>query len=281
MKTKLILEFGCNHNGEMSIACDMISKANEIGAWGIKFQKRDVESIPGNVKNIERSLHNSFGKTYYEHRKALEFSIEEIEALKNVTEKCGLKFICSVFDLNSLIDLAAIGCKYIKLPSQLYSNKFLQKELITLKKTFNCSAMVSTGMHSAEEILNNGWLDYADIIFHCISIYPCDISDMNIVFIRALKEMSRRHNNFSVGYSSHDFEGKGIPFAIAAGAEYIERHFTIDKKMKGSDHSTVSSDMYEIVNIIHSIVEIEEILGDEKRECNEREKQIRKIYRGF
>lgn len=281
LKTKLILEVGCNHQGDVGIAEELIMYASMLGAWGVKFQKRDCSLISDNVKTVKRDLSNSFGETYFEHRKALEFDKSQMKELKALTEKFEMKFICSAFDINSLLDLVEIGCKYIKLPSQLYSDKFLQKELIAAKDKSGCKAFVSTGMHSAEEILNNYWLDNADVIFHCISVYPCNISDMNIVFIQALKELSVRHNNFAVGYSSHDFEGRGIPYAIAAGAEYVERHFTLDKKMKGSDHSTVSSDYAEMQNIITEINRIEEILGDDKRECSPQECKIRKIYRGF
>lgn len=281
MKTKIILELGCNHQGDLSIATDMICKASELGVWGIKLQKRDVELIPENVKIIKRDLSNSFGKTYYEHRKALEFSKEEMSALKDLTETCGLEFVCSAFDINSLIDIVEIGCKHIKLPSQLYSDKYLQQELIAVKDKFGSKIFVSTGMHNAEEIIHNEWLEHADVIFHCISVYPCNISDINIVFIQALREISTGHGKFSTGYSSHDHQGGGIPYAIAAGAEYIERHFTLDKNMKGSDHSTVSSDVKEMSKIMQDVIKIETVLGDEKRECSEREKQIRKIYRGF
>lgn len=282
LKTKIILEAGCNHNGEIGIATDMICEASRLGVWGIKFQKRDCNLIPDDVKKKTRDLSNSFGKTYYEHRLALEFDAEEMNTIKTVAEKMGLKFLCSAFDINSLKTLVDIGCEYIKLPSQLYTDKKLQTELIDAKSFSGIKALVSTGMHSAEEILNNLWLDYADIIFHCISVYPCNISDMNIVFIQALKEIVSHHeNDCAIGYSSHDFEGRGIPYAIAAGAEYIERHYTLDKKMKGSDHSTVSSDLKEIKNIIQEINLIEEILGDSKRECSEKELQVRKIYRGF
>jgi sialic acid synthase SpsE len=85
----------------------------------------------------------------------------------------------------------------------------------------------------------------------------------------------------NVGYSSHENEGYGIPYAIVAGAKYIERHFTLDKEWKGSDHGTVSSDPKEIEKIIADIKWIERILGDEDRKCYLKERQVRKIYRGF
>lgn len=280
MNTKIILETGCNHQGDINIAYDLIDQALKLNVWGIKFQKRDIEQIPNNVKSKKRELYNSFGETYYLHRKALEFDKYQMSKLKQYSEHKGLVFICSAFDITSIYDLIEIGCKYIKLPSQLYSDVQLQKELIFCKKKFGCNIIVSTGMHNAEEILNNDWLEYANIIMHCISIYPCDIKEMNLYFIHALKNLLFKNNGF-VGYSSHDREGKGIPYAVMAGATYIERHFTFDKKAKGSDHSTVSSDYKEMLEIIKNIKNVEEILGNPDRECNDAEKNIRRIYRGF
>lgn len=281
MKTKIILEFGCNHQGQISLAERMIDDANRLGVWGVKFQKRDLKSFPEELKNKPRDLKNSFGKTYYEHRRVLEFTAAQIGYLKNYAEQNNLCFICSAFDLASLKELATLNIDYIKLPSQLYSDNKLQSEIIKLKERLKFKIFVSTGMHNAKEIVENSWLNYADLIFHCISSYPCHLKEMNLLFIQCLKELSIRFNQFKIGYSSHDFNGYGIKYAVLSGAEYIERHYTLDKKMKGSDHSTVSSDFEEMQEIISNIEEAEKMLGDNKRECGPGELRVRKIYRGF
>lgn len=274
---KFILETGCNHQGDLNIAVDMIKKAAELKVWGIKFQKRDIESIPDNVKNKKRSLSNSFGETYYEHRKALEFSVEQIKELKNIAEKEGLIFICSSFDSKSIDDLISIDCKYIKLPSQLLTRTNLKEKLCKVKYDKNIKILVSTGMHEWEEIKSNHWLNEADVIFHCISTYPAKLSEMNLDTIRNLKKIT----NSEIGYSSHENEGMGIKFAIFAGATYIERHFTLNAEWKGSDHGTVSSDVEEIKRIISDIEWVERILGTQERLCKLKERDIRKVYRGF
>lgn len=279
MKTKIILEFGCNHQGDLNIAVDMINQASLLGVYGVKFQKRDIESMPEELKQKPRDPDTSFGKNYYEHRKALEFSSEQLFDLKEYAENKGIVFSCSAFDLESAYKIAELDCKHIKLPSQLYSDKRLQKQLAIMKETFGLHISVSTGMHNYEEVVNNEWLNIADVIYHCISIYPCELKEMNLSFIAALNHMAH-DNAYKVGYSSHDTGGLGIKHAVIAGADYIERHFTLDKKMKGSDHSTVSSDYGEMQRIIEDIKMAEEILGN-KRECNEGERATRKIYRGF
>lgn len=271
---KLILETGCNHQGNINIAKDMIATARLLGVWGVKFQKRDIESIPDNVKIKPRSLDNSFGKNYYEHRKALEFSIEQMNILKKFTEKNGLKFVCSAFDSKSIDDLISINCKYIKLPSQLFSDENIRKQLC---KNKNYKILVSTGMHEWEEIQNNFWLNEADVIFHCISTYPAKLSEMNLDTIRNLKDIT----DAKIGYSSHENEGMGIKFAVFAGATYIERHFTLNTEWKGSDHGTVSSDPDEIKRIISDIEWTGKLLGTQDRLCKLKERKVRKIYRGF
>lgn len=279
MKSRLLLETGCNHQGDITIAKEMIIKASELGVWGVKFQKRDIEDIPDEVKKKPRNMSNSFGTNYYLHRKALEFTNKQMKELKEFTEKNNLEFVCSAFDEKSIDNLISINCHYIKLPSQLLTRKDLMEKLIDLrsKKGNSFKILVSTGMHEWEEINDNDWIDFADIIFHCISVYPAKVTEMNLETIKQLKDITTA----KIGYSSHENEGYGIKFAVFAGAEYIERHFTLNTEMKGSDHGTVSSDPDEIKRIIADIEWAEKILGTSDRLCKLKERQVRKIYRGF
>lgn len=268
MKTKLILEIGCNHNGEIGLAESMIDAAAALGVWGVKFQKRDIASIPPEVALKPRSLENSFGLTYGEHRAALEFSIKQIEGLKDRAEAKGLFFICSAFDLKSAQDLLDIECQYIKLPSQLFTDM----EMFKLLAESPARIMVSTGMHTADEIISGPWTRNTATIFHCISSYPAKLDECQISIFKELPIFT--------GYSSHEIGGGAIPFAVAEGAEYIERHFTLDKNMKGSDHK-ISSDPEEVVKIMMMIGIAEKVMGSGERILSEDELKIRKIYRGF
>jgi len=275
MDTKLILETGCNNQGNKDIAFRMIDEAYKLGQiWGIKFQKRDIESMLPELKAKPRDISNSFGATYYDHRKALEFELAELQEIKQHTEKAGFKFICTAFDAKSIDDLRKINCEYIKIPSQLYSNNNIKNKL--LDQPTKHSIWVSTGMHNFSEIFTNSWVYQADLIFHCISAYPFPVAECQLNTIRKLAAVRFSKN---VGYSSHENEGNAIKFAVVAGANYIERHFTLDKSWKGSDHSTVSSDIKELKRIISDIENVEEILGD-NRAIGFREKIVSKIYRG-
>jgi sialic acid synthase SpsE len=287
MKTKIILEFGCNHQGDFNIAKQMIDEAYKLGVWGIKFQKRDIESMSEEEKNKPRSMSNSFGTTYYEHRKALEFTPKQLAELRDYCKTKNLRFVCTAFDLKSIYDLASINCHLIKLPSQLYRKERLKNALLSIRKKKGIKILVSTGMHTALEIstglctnfeiYNNSWIQQANIIFHCISVYPAPLQLINLSTLQRLKEIAKG----KVGYSSHDLKGEGVKFAVLCGAEYIERHFTLDKTWKGSDHSTVSSDPPEVQKIIAGIEWAEKLLGDPERLCSPKEQKVRKVYRGF
>jgi len=277
MKTKIILEMGCNHQGDIETAKRMIDDAKSLGVYGVKFQKRDIESIPENVKTKKRSLKNSFGPTYYEHRKALEFSIKEIEFLKYYAHNRGLFFICSAFDEKSFYDLLEIGCE-IKLPSQLFSNeifynlykKYASKEIFYI--------WLSTGMHTINEIKRSPWMKENVFIMYCNSIYPFTIVNLNIINLNIIrKSMS---DSERLGYSSHGLNGKDVFYSVLLGAKYVERHYTLDKNLKGSDHSTVSSDYLEMKKIINDVKLAEDILGEIKIKLLPEEKRFRKIYMG-
>lgn len=281
MYTKVILEMGCNHQGDMAIAKRMIDEAKKLNVYGVKFQKRCVDLIPEEKKIIRRSMSNSFGENYYEHRKVLEFSPEQIEELKKHAEVQGLFFAVSVFDAVSAKEMISIGVKGIKLPSQLYSDNKLNQYLLTMKKLKKLFLMHSTGMHTVNEIINHDSFDQFDVTFYCRSIYP--FSEMEKADLGSAMEMFSMLDNSQCGYSSHDKDGKLIPWFILIGAQWIERHYTLDKEMKGSDHKTVSSDYAEMKRILFDIEETEERRRAKNYDkiVDTQELSNQKFYRGF
>jgi len=272
MKTKIILELGYNHNGSMTIAKQMIDQAEKLGIWAVKFQKWDVEGLPEWKKEEERDVENSYGITYYKHRKKLELNIDKLLKLKKYANEKGLVFVCSGKDFNSIKKLVENGIKWIKLPSQRYGNNRIFKYLVAHKQKHKLKIIVSTGMLTEHQILSSKWLKYADVIMHCISKYPAELEDCDIAFMRK--------HRFYNGYSSHEINGEVIVPAIICGAKYIERHYTYDKEAKGSDHQ-ISSDLKEMKKIIKYINHYEKCLGNGKRNLTEEELKIKEIYRKF
>jgi sialic acid synthase SpsE len=255
----------------MDNAVKMIHEAKKLGLWAIKFQKWDIDYFPDEIKNKKRNDKHTFGKTYYEHRRELELSIDQLYELKEVAEYNGLIFICSAKDLNSLKLLVNNGIVNIKLPSQ----RLLDKEMFNyIKDHINeiRELYISTGMHYEEEIKQAEIIKYANVIMHCVTDYPVKLNDCDIGYMNK--------NLFYNGYSSHEFEGRAIKYAVCAGAKYIERHYTLDKTMKGADH-IVSSDYYEMKRIIEEIKESEMIMGSGKRDMNKPELKNREFYLNF
>jgi sialic acid synthase SpsE len=279
MKTKIILEVGYNHNGSFELAKKMINEAKKLKVWGIKFQKWEVEEFPNKIKNIKRQSHNSYGKNYYEHRKYLEFNMDQMIELKEYAEKKGLEFVCSGKDFTSLKKLIENGIRHIKLPSQRYKDNAIFKYLYKERGQKGFNILVSEGMCLGKEVYNSRWIDCADVLFHCISLYPAQLNETHFEFMRRLFFL-RNYNNKACGYSSHEIDGKAIKYAVALGADYIERHFTLDKTDKGSDHK-ISSDPKEMRRIIKEIKEIEEILGDGTRPLSNKEWELREYYRSY
>jgi len=272
MRTKFIAEIGYNHNGDEEIARQLIDEAKRLGFFAVKFQKWDLESLPKWKREECRLPENSFGDTYYEHRKFLEFDKKQLTGLKEYAESKGLEFVCSGKNLQAFKDLIDIKIDWIKLPSQRYSDLDVYEYLISERKKRPFKIIVSTGMMFDYEIINSDWIKEADIIMHCISKYPAEILDVNLAWMRS--------TGFYNGYSSHERGAEAVKYAVILGAEYIERHFTLNKNMKGSDHS-ISSDPQEIEELFEEIRQVERILGSDRRRPDGDELNVRDTYKKF
>ena len=254
-----MLELGCNHQGSTDIARALVDDAQRLGVFGIKFQKRHVEAIPEGVKGRPRDPATSFGDTYYAHRKALELDLDQVTALKRHAEDRGLVFAESVFDLRSLQDVIDVGVKCIKLPSQALLDHELNFKLVSQRRVApNTFIVNSTGMHTVKEVLANPWLREFDATLYCRSIYPHRAGQADLGAARAI--FGALGDPQRCGYSSHDLDGTLVPWLVLIGATWVERHYTLDKGMKGSDHGTVSSDFAEMQAILRQVEEVEDLL---------------------
>jgi sialic acid synthase len=241
-KPVVVAEIGCNHMGDFNIAKNMIEIASSFcNADIIKFQKR----TPSEVLNPEEynAPHpvptNSFGKTYGQHREFLEFTLEQHSELKEECEKYGKTYSCSVWDLSSAKEICSISPKIIKIPSAC-NNYF--KLLDYVFDNFNGEIHLSLGMTTAEErkeIVNyfkSKGRNKDLVLYHCISGYPVSFEDISLLEIEKLKSQYKDIVK-DIGFSGHHL---GIAIDIAAytlGAGYIERHFTLDRTWKGTDHA--------------------------------------------
>jgi sialic acid synthase SpsE len=232
-KAVLVAECGANHQGDMETAFHMIESAAHCGATYAKFQKRDIEAIPDEIKARPRFDENAFGPTEYEHRKALEFTIEQHAKLKEVCEANGIKYACSAWDERSFQEIADLGVDYIKIPSAK-NQEFERWKLPNRFPNLHISLGMLTGEQRDRLLREYGLPNspFRAFFYACTSKYPCQMEDAYLAEIPYLVGRSG-----SCGFSGHH---RGIALDVAAyilGATWIERHFTLDRSSKGTDHA--------------------------------------------
>ena len=269
----LIAEAGVNHNGDMNLAKKLISIAAESGVDAVKFQAFKTEKLI--LSNIEKAPYqkNTTSKTesQYEMLKKLEVSKEDnIELIKFATKR-GIIFLSTPFDDDSLDMLDELGVPAFKVASTDITNlPFLKK---VAKK--NKPVILSTGMAymnevemAVAEILRyNKQL----IVLHCTANYPIKDNEAN------LRVINTYQNKFDVliGYSDHSVGVGASPYAIPMGACLLEKHFTIDKAMKGPDH-LASLSPEELTDFVNQVRKIEEYMGSSIKEPTDSEAGTRK-----
>jgi sialic acid synthase len=273
----IIAEIGNNHNGSLEIAKQLIHKAKEVGVDAVKFQKKDVETAFS--KELLDSPYlgpNSFGKTYREHKEFLELSISELAELKALAESLGLVFFVTPFDLISLEELETLDLDLYKISSFHVTDLALIERVCKTGKPIIISSGMSTldEIDAAIELIRKYTQDF--VLLHCTSSYPTDIPDINLSVIPSLKA----RYDCLVGYSGHERGVAISPGVVLLGACVIERHFTLDRTMKGTDHasSLEPQGMSLLVRRSHNFVRA---LGSSEKKVLESEMGNRKKFRGY
>lgn len=242
MLKKHIAEIGCNHMGQMDIAHEMIKVAAQFSKVNvIKFQKRTNRELlsPEEYRTPHPNPANSYGATYGEHREFLEFDIEQHRQLKAWCEEWGTEYSTSVWDLTAAKEMATLEPKMLKIPSACNLDYGMLEWLIA---NYQGEIHLSFGMTThAEEIEIVELFDKAGrgkdlVIYACTSGYPVPFEDV------CLYEITRLTDTFGgtvlgVGFSGHHLGIAVDVAALALGATYFERHFTLDRTWKGTDHS--------------------------------------------
>ena len=242
-KPILIAEVGCNHMGSLETAFNMIKIAKECNADIVKFQKRDNNLLLSEKEYNKPYVNkNSYGETYGEHRNFLEFNLEQHEQLKKCCEDNNIIYSSSVWDLNSANEIMSLKPELIKIPSAQNNNYEL---VIHLLECYKGKIHISLGMTSFREVeeifklIGKYERENDVVVYSCTSGYPVDFKDVCLLEIDGLSNMFYNQLGVkgSIGFSGHHL---GIAPDIAAytlGANYIERHFTLDRTLKGTDHA--------------------------------------------
>ncbi len=231
----VIAEIGHNHQGELSKAKDLFRSAKECGVNAVKLQKRDNATLYTHAMyNMPYENENSFGASYGEHRDELEFGRTEYVELMRYASEIGLSMFATAFDFRSADFLAELGMPAFKIASGDLKNTPLLKYVAALGKPM----VVSTGGGTMEDV-QRAYETIMPInrnlcLLQCTASYPVDPEHMNLKVITAFRE---RFPDAVVGLSDHQ---NGIALAVAAytlGARVIEKHFTLNRAWKGTDHA--------------------------------------------
>jgi sialic acid synthase len=240
-KPKVIAEIGCNHKGDIIIAKELIRVAKDCGADVAKFQKRNnKELLTEEQYNAPHpNVNNSYGVTYGEHREFLEFSIEIHKELKLYCESIGIDYSTSVWDVTSAKEIVGIQPSFIKVPSASNTNFDMMQ---VLRDEYTGDVHISVGMTTSDEVV--AFIQFFKetnqakrlVVYSCTSGYPVPFKDVCLLEISKLNQLYKDEVK-EIGFSGHHL---GIAIDVAAytlGASWIERHFTLDRTWKGTDHA--------------------------------------------
>jgi len=230
----VIAEIGHNHQGDLDQAMHLFDEARRAGAHAAKIQKRDNRSLYTKAafdKPYENE--NSYGATYGEHREALEFGKREYEELIQYSKRIGITFFSTAFDLPSADFLAELDMPAYKIASADVTNIPLLRHVASFGKP----TIISTGGATLEDV-RRGHDAFAEInpqvaLLQCTAGYPAAWDELDLKVIQTFRE---EFPETVIGLSSHD---NGIAMAVAAhalGSRVVEKHFTLDRTLKGTDH---------------------------------------------
>ena len=258
----VIAEIGHNHQGDLKTAKDIFRAATENGASAVKLQKRDNRSLfTREMFDKPYDNENSFGATYGEHREALEFGMSEYEALAAEAARLNVAFFATAFDIPSADFLAELQSPAYKISSGDLKNTPLLAHVARIGKPM----IISTGGAAMEDVQRaydvimpiNPQL----CILQCTAGYPAENAELDLRVIATYREC---FPDAVIGYSGHD---NGIAMPLAAymlGARVIEKHFTLSRSMKGTDHS-FSLEPVGMKKMVRDLGRVRVALGDGRK----------------
>ncbi|MDD3626893.1 MAG: N-acetylneuraminate synthase [bacterium] len=272
----IIAEAGVNHNGKLSLAKKLIDAAKAADADAVKFQTFKAEKlVTASAKQAEYQKKN-MGKTVtqFEMLKQLELSKSDFRSLKDYSDKKGIIFLSTPFDIESADFLNSLKVPLFKISSGDLTNLPFLKQIAGFKKPL----ILSTGMSGLKEV-SEAVHEILDInkklvLLHCVSNYPCRYEDINLRSIQTLRDKFK----LITGYSDHS-QGINIPIAAAAlGAAVIEKHFTLDTSLPGPDHKA-SITPEQLKKMVEGIRQVEQALGTGKKMPVKSEEEVKKLVR--
>ena len=266
-------EIGINHNGDMSICKELIDVAVDAGCDAVKFQKRDLNEVY-TQEFLDSPRESPWGTTQREQKQGLEFNANQYTEIDSYCKKKKIEWFASAWDIDSQRFLRKYDLKYNKIASALLTHIPMLEEVAAEQKL----TFISTGMcgyadiDRAVQIFSD--VDCPFVLMHCVSTYPATEETLNLKMIEELKH----RYGCPVGYSGHEVSVSPSVIAAMLGAVAIERHFTLDRAMYGSDQpaSLETDALRRLVTILHKIPIV---IGDGVKEFGGDERVVAKKLR--
>lgn len=268
----IIAEIGINHNGDINVAKKLIKEAKAAGCDAVKFQKRTVDVVY-TKDELEKLRENPFGPANGDLKRGLEFSKEKYAEIDKYCKELGIAWFASPWDEASVDFLEEFDTPCYKIASASLTDDGLLKHI----KSKNKPIIMSVGMSSETEVEHavNVLGQENLILLHTVSTYPAKDENVNL---KAIKTLEVKYSDIPIGYSGHEPKEAISLAAVAMGACIIERHFTLDKNMWGSDQKA-SIEPQEMKHLIEDIRCIESAMGTGKIECIEDEIPVKEKLR--
>ncbi len=274
--TYIIAEIGINHNGSVEIAKKLIDAAVTAGCDAVKFQKRTPEiCVPKD--QWDKIRETPWGTiTYIEYKHKIEFGAEEYAQIDAYCKEKKIDWFASCWDEPSVDFMEQFDPVMYKMASASLTDL----PLLDKVKATGKPIILSTGMSTMEEIttvVSHLGLENL-MIAHSTSAYPCDPKELNLRMIETLRKL---YPTVPIGYSGHETGLATTEAAVALGANFVERHFTLDRAMWGTDHAA-SVEPEGMKRLVRNIRDIELALGDGVKKVYESElepiKRLRRVF---
>ena len=256
----VIAEIGINHNGSLDIAKKLIDEAVAAKADAVKFQKRTPEiCVPKDQWDIMRDT--PWGRmSYINYKRKTEFGYEEYAEIDAYCKARAIDWFVSTWDTEAVDFMEQFDTPMYKLASASLTDGLLIERILHTGKPL----MLSTGMSTMREIdsavkhVQSFRKNYPLMIAHSTSAYPCKPEELNLKMIDTLRGL---FPNAPIGYSGHETGLSTTLAAVVMGAAFVERHFTLDRAMWGSDHAA-SVEPQGMQRLVRDIRDVETALGD-------------------